>query len=270
MNIFEFTNFRDFLRFTIQSFPKKGYGQLSKLAKYMKVNSAYLSQVLQESKSLSQEQGLIVANYFQLGTRETDYFLLLINYDRAGTQTLKIYFQNKIKLMQAQNEEITNRVKVDTKLSEETKAIFYTDWTYSAVRQCTAISHLSSIEKIAEYLSVPAKRVSEILEFLLDSGLCISENGLIKIGHRRTHLEESSPYKKNHIQNWRVRAIDQVYDSWENKLHYSSPMTISKKDAKEIRKIILHMIDNINEVADNSQSEELTCFNVDWFKLHKS
>jgi len=172
--------------------------------------------------------------------------------------------------MQAQNDEIINRVKVDTKLSEETKAIFYTDWTYSAVRQCTAIPHLSSIDKIAEYLSIPAKRVSYVLEFLIETGLCVSENGLIKIGHRRTHLEESSPYKKNHIQNWRARAIDQVYDSWENKLHYSAPMTISKKDAKEIRKILLHMIEKVNEVADHSQSEELTCLNVDWFRLQKT
>jgi len=270
MKIFDFIDYRLFLKISIQSLPKKGYGQLSKLARFMGVNSAYLSQVLQESKSLSQEQGIVVANYFKLGTRETDYFLLLINFDRAGTKVLKDHYHNKIKLMQAQNEELINRVKVDTKLSEETKAIFYTDWAYSAIRQCTAISQLSSIDKIAEYLSIPPKRVTQILEFLIESGLCVSENGVIKIGHRRTHLEENSPFKKNHIQNWRSRAIDQLYDSWENKLHYSSPMTISHKDAKEIRKIILNMIDNINTVADNSRSEELTCFNVDWFRLNKT
>lgn len=46
-------------------------------------------------------------------------------------------------------------------------------------------------------------------------------------------------------------------------------MTVSTKNTKVIRKIILDAIDRINEVADNSSSEELVYFNIDWFRINR-
>lgn len=47
-------------------------------------------------------------------------------------------------------------------------------------------------------------------------------------------------------------------------------MTFSAKDAKIIRNAILEMVDQINEIAGTSQSEELVCFNVDLFSLNRA
>jgi uncharacterized protein (TIGR02147 family) len=268
-DIFVFEEYRELLKVALKSMPRNGFGQLSKLAKHIGVNSGFLSQILKEDKTFSPEQALGVTEFLQLNEREREYFLLLVNYDRAGSKELKNYLLKNIRAKQSEYQQLKNRVKIDTKLSESTQAIFYSDWVYSAVRQASAIPNLSRPNVIADFLSVPTKRVLEVIEFLLSTGLCVSENGELKIGQRRTHLDESSPLKKNHHQNWRTKALELVFDSWDLKLHYSSPMTISKQDAKTVKKIILSMIDQVNQVADQSHSEELVCFNVDWFRVNK-
>lgn len=267
MTIYKFEKYRLFLKYLISTYPRKGYGQLYRLSKHLGVNSAYLTQVFNELKSLNIEQALSAAEYFNFTNEETRYFLLLVQYDRAGTKKLKDFYYEDIRQIQNKNRDLKNKIHSDIKIEPIKQVIFYSDWTYSAVRQCTAISGLNQVEAIAKYLNIETKRVIEILSFLTEVGLCeTTENGF-KIGARRTHLEDSSPLKKLHHQNWRSKAMEKCFDNWEHRLHYSSPMTISNKDAFKIREIILDMIEMVNLTADNSKSEELVCFNVDWFKI---
>lgn len=270
MDIYEFINYRDFLKKLMKSFPKGGYGQLSRLASYLNINNAFLTQVFKETKSLSLEQALLTARFFNLTEKETDYFLLLVQFDKAGTKELKEVFLKKIKSIQENVQEIQNRVRIDVKLDLAQQAIFYSDWIYSAIRQSTAIPRIKTYDEIAEFLSLSPKIVLQTLEFLVREGLCKFEENQFKIGARRTHLEENSPFKKLHYQNWRNKGLSQFDDNWESKLYYSAPMTVSTKDTKAIRKVILEMIDRINEIADTSQSEELVCFNVDWFRINRT
>jgi uncharacterized protein (TIGR02147 family) len=269
MDIFKHQDYRKFLREQLKSLPKKGYGQLSKLARHLAVQSAYLSQVFQGTKTLSPEQALATADYFHLGEKETEYFHLLVQLDRAGSKELRSYLMKKITALQNENLDIKNRVTIDTRMSAVHQATFYSDWSYSAVRQATAIPGVHHIEKIAEVLQLPAKRVAQVLEFLVEAGLCNLEGGEFKIGARRTHLESSSPLVKLHHQNWRTRAIEQIFDPWESKLHYSSPMTVANKDAVRIRQTIVDMIEQVGKIADASTSEEIVCFNVDWYRVSK-
>ncbi len=54
-----------------------------------------VSQVMAGSKDFTLEQAKKVAEYFVLPKFETDYFLLLVQIERAGTQDLKNYFREK-------------------------------------------------------------------------------------------------------------------------------------------------------------------------------
>lgn len=267
MMIFEHVEYRKYLDLRLRAQPRKGYGQLSKLAKYLNMNSAYLSQVMKGEKSFSLEQGIQVARFLNLTESDTEYWILLISHDRAGRHDLKDYYLKKVKSMQHQFQQISNLVSNDTKLDELTKSVFYSDWVYSGIRQATAIPGHHSIEKIAQFLGLKPQRVKEVIDFLVQSGLCVLNEKGYTIGPRRTHLEESSPLKKNHHQNWRVKAVEHLFDSWEQGLHYTSPMTVTAADAKSIRNTLLQMIKDVNAIADASRSEELVCLNLDFFRI---
>jgi hypothetical protein len=93
--IFEFKSYKPYLKYETE-YGSARRGQKSLLAKALHCQSAYLSQVLNGRAELSFEQAYRVCEFFKLGQDEQDYFLLLVQKDRAGIQDLKNYYQKKI------------------------------------------------------------------------------------------------------------------------------------------------------------------------------
>lgn len=267
MDIFEFNDFREFLKITIKRMPKGGHGQAKLLAEAAGISTAFFSQVLSGKRLLSPEQASLIADKIELSEIQAEYFLLLVEIDRSGNQSLLKRLKRKKENLKKSSQEIAKRFSQVTEVSEEDKPIYYSDWPYIAVQQLTAINDYDSEYKIAERLNLPLKQVKDILSFLLKTGLCVEQNRRIGIGPARTHLKSSSPWIKQHHLNWRLRAIQNYNLDTENRLHYSSPMTISKSDFEKIRSLLLAAIDEVGKVVDPSPSEELYCLNMDWFKI---
>lgn len=48
-----------------------------------------------------------------------------------------------------------------------------------------------------------------------------------------------------------------------------APLTISEKDFESVREEILLMIKKLGAKVSESKSDELACFNIDFFKIKK-
>lgn len=267
VSIFQFSDYRGFLKKRFDEMPKKGYGQASKLATAIGVHTTLISQVLSGIKTFTLEQASLVAEFFGLNDLETEYFLLLVQLDRAGNESLKKNLKKQIDNLKARSSELVNRMRSDKKLSEEERAVFYSDWIYSAVRQLTAIKEFHNLDAIAAYLNLSTKRTKEIIDFLLATGLCQQEKNRLVVGPSHTHLESSSPWVRTHHMNWRQRALQELNREEKAKIHYTGPMTLSKEDALVVREMIAKFLEEIKKVVDPSPSEELRCLNIDWFKI---
>jgi len=269
MIFFESLDYVKIVKFRISQYPKKGYGVLKKIAEHLGVNSTFISQVMSGTKVLNLEQATLLCEYFGFTRLETKYFLLLIQLERAGNGALKKFTLEQIEEVRTEANKISSRLPTESKLNDSNKAIFYSKWYYSAVRQMTAIPGKGTPEVIAEALGIPRKVVVEAIEFLQKTGLIKEENNKFVIGPSSTHLEAESPLVKNHHVNWRSKAMDLFDQDHSDKLHYSSPMTLSKKDTQKIRSILLNSIEEVGKVVDSSNSEEFYCINIDWFKVPK-
>lgn len=270
MNIMDIYQYDDFRKFTLNSLEnraKKGHGQLKKLAEYLGVHTTFVSQVFKGDKTLSAEQGIGVAEFLELTETETRYFIKLIQLEKAGTVKLKKLITEEIQTIKEQVNKISSRLLSVTVLADEQKAIFYSAWYYSAIRLLIGIDGFQETEQIASKLNLPSKLVVEVIHFLLEAGLLVKENGILKVGPSKTHLEADSPFIKLHHSNWRSRALQNLDYPDKEKLHYSSPMTISRKDAQIVRTRILKMIEDVGKILDTSPDEELMCLNVDWFSI---
>ena len=171
-SIFEFTDYRLFIREHFASLPKAGYGQARKLAGALNIHSTLVSQVLQGIKSFTLEQAAEASRFLSLTEMETDYFLILVQMDRAGSPYLKRQLSRQIESLQKRSKELSNRLTATAKLSEEQRAVFYSSWTYAAVRQLTAIEGFQTIDSIGSRLGLSRKALHEIVDFLVASGLC--------------------------------------------------------------------------------------------------
>ncbi len=267
LTIFDFTSYREYLDAWISSQGDRSYGLKGRIAQALNVSSSLFSQVLKGDKSLTSDQVSDLNDYLGLNELESDYFHLLVEKDRAGNPRYREKIDKKIKSMQQQSQKIGKRVPRHKELSDEQKAIYYSSWLYTGVRNLTAVPGFQQPEAIAEHLRCEPQLVIRIVRFLLENGLCREENGKITYGPASTHIDTESPFVNKHHQNWRFQGINSMERRQESDLFFTSPMSLSKKAAEEIRKMIPTFIQSVMRVSGPSDSESVMCLNIDWFEF---
>src|SRR3989344_6270394 len=95
VSVFDFSDYKEFLRAWIDEKGHKGRGLKTKLAQAIGCNSTYVAHILHGKSHLSLEQGEAAARFKGLDTKEKHYFLLLIQLGRAGTVELRRYFETQ-------------------------------------------------------------------------------------------------------------------------------------------------------------------------------
>src|SRR5437868_2029983 len=112
VNIYNFNDYKSYVRALIQTMPKRGHGQYQKIAKELRIHTSFLSQIFNGSKNLNPEQAYDVAEYFGLSESETDFFLLLVALERAGTEKYKNIIRKKIKKSQHESLQLSKQLDV--------------------------------------------------------------------------------------------------------------------------------------------------------------
>ena len=269
MNIYEYDDYRKFLRLYIAKLPKKGRGEINRLAQFSNVHPSLISQMLNGLKDLSIEQAQLVCEYLDLTNQETEYFLTLVQFQRAGTAKLRNYFKQKLISIKDQSLEISRRVKQDRELTEEEKSIFYSHWLYAAIWLLTSLPKGQSLDDVSGHFEISRERATEILHFLADTHLCVIESGRYKMGPQSIHLPRSSVHLTKHHTNWRLRAIEASDNIAQEELMYTAPLSVSKSDFAKIRKRLADVIKEITDQAIGSEAEAIACFNMDFFWIRK-
>lgn len=264
--IYKFSDYKSYINARFFLMPRKGRGQARQLADHLKVHSVVVSQVLSGSRDFTHEQSLMVAEYFGLDERATEYLTLLILKARAGTKKLRDHLQKKIDELKADALDIKNRVPDHQTLSEEDMAIFYSNWFYSGIRLLTSIPHYNSAELIAERFGFEINKVRAVVEYLVSRGLCaVNEKGKLVQGGTSTFISAQSPFINNLHRNWRIKALEHMPKRKENDFFYSAPCSISAKDKSAFREELIRLVGEFSKRLEEQDAEQLACLNIDWF-----
>lgn len=269
VSIFEFEDYKAFARRYIQAMPRKGHGEMAHIAKSLRMHTTRVSQVFNGKVELSLEQAYALCRHFGLSPLESEYFLSLVSYARAGTKELKDMQLTLLTQIRSRAKMLVHRVPRDKVLSSEQKAVFYSNWSYSAIRLAASIQDLGTIDAIAEHFEMSRERVREIMDFLLNTGLCIEEDGMFQMGAKTTHIERSSPHVLQHHTNWRIKAMARHESMEEDEFAYTCPVSINSKDFSIIREMLSRTIQTfLKTVTASDPPEEVACLNIDWFKVN--
>lgn len=245
----------------------RGRGEFKKIATALDIHTTLVSQVFNGKKCLTEEQAFKLCLHMGLNTLETNYFMKLVQIERAGSRQLKSLYESHLKEIQEQAGEVKRRVPEPKKLTEKDRALFYSSWQYSLIRLMTSIERFQTVSEIASYLGLSISRVQEILEFLVSCGLCTEENGRFKRTVRNTHIEAQSALALRHHQNWRTKALSLQERITTTDLCFTAPISISKNDLPKIRSLLLEVIADIAKIVDDSPAEELVYLGIDWIKM---
>ena len=266
MSIFDFIDYKDYLNAWLENLPKKGHGEMRRMALHLNVSTTMMSQVLRGNKDFSSELASELADYLNLNDNETDYFFLMIDYARAGSHNLKTKLKKRLEHKKNESQKLVNRMPKDAELSEQNKAIYYSSWMYTGVRNLSAIPYYSDIDKISEKLNLPRNQIQKVVDFLIQNQLCVLKDGKLEVGPQKTHIGNNSLLVHKHHQNWRLQGFNKMVQSDDENLFYTAPMSLSKELASEIRQELPSIIEKIIKRVGPSESEVVRCLNIDWFE----
>lgn len=267
MLVFNYLDYRLFLKKYIQNLPKKGRGEMNKMAAHMSIHPSLLSQIISLERNLTSEQAHLLCEYLGLTILETDYFINLVHFQRAGTAQLKNYFKDKLKILKESSLNLSKNIKQDLELNDEDKSIFYSHWHYMALWLYTSIDQGKKLEDIVNHFEISRERAMNILSFLVMKGLCQLENNLYVMGSQSIHVSSTSPHVYRHHLNWRIKSIEVTDKILNEDLMYTAPMAISKSDFMHIRSEFVKMIKEISTIAVDSKAEDLFYLGIDFFKI---
>lgn len=266
--VFRAKTYQDFIRETIRKMPNNGRGELLRLATHIEIHTSTLSQILADKKHLTLEQASAAADFFGLSELEARCFLLLVSRDRAGTNSLKRRYESELKEIRSKALDLKEIIPQDRPLSEEEKAIFYSNWFYTAIWAQTSIEGFQTRDALQKHFNLPRKLVNDVVGFLIETNICIEKKGKLSPGLQYTHLSADSPLLSRHHANWRIKAMERHPNLFEGEICYTSPMTLSRSDVQLVKRLIADLVTEVNKIRDPSPCEELFCLNIDWFKVH--
>jgi uncharacterized protein (TIGR02147 family) len=265
LSIFEFRNYRNYLAAWIEAQGARSYGLKGKMAASLSVSSSLVSQILSGDKGLTPDQAASAAEFIGLSEIEGDYLHLLVDHDRASLPLLRQRLERKITALQAQSQQLGKRVPRSKELTDAQKAIYYSSWLYTGIRNLTAVAGFSNVDAIATHLHLDAVLVAKVLRFLIENGLCKEENSQFTYATASTHVDHDSPFVNKHHQNWRFQAIQKMESRKAEDLFFTSPMSLSRQAASEIRILLPTVVQAVMKISGPSTSETTSCLNIDWF-----
>lgn len=240
---------------------------MRRLSQKTGIHSTTLSQIVKGSRPLSLEQAMSIAEELGLNPLQSKFFLTLLQRERAGTEALRKFFDSELKLQKAESRQLVHVMKKDKRLSEEEKARFYSNWYYSCLPVLSSLPGMQSARALMLRTGLSRSRFQEALGFLLKAGIMKETKGKLEPGVMATHLDAQSSYISRHHGNWRVKAMDRHPNLTPEELAYSSPMSLSKEDAKKVRALLLEAVKRTGEIMGPSDCEVAYCLNVDWFEI---
>lgn len=266
ISIYEYKDYKKFVLALVKSKGSEARGFYTKLSELLGTSNAAISQIFNGDREMNLEQAVEFGEWIGLGAEEIDFLILLVEKNRAGSVKLRNKFESLIEKELKKQRNLSNRVAKDVKLNESQRAVYYSSWIYTGLRNLVATEPSITIEEISKRLNITILKTREVLQFLVENQLIVIEKSKMKIGPLKTHLENNSPWITKHHHNWRIKSIERIPSETEADLFYSAPMSLSKDLAIKIRERLPEFIKQIVNEVGESPSEVVRCLNIDWFE----
>lgn len=243
-------------------------GAIMKLAEAIQCHPTFIAQVLNEKANLSMEQGYAVSLHFQFSRVEQEYFLTLLQRDRAGTQSLKVFFQDQLHRMLEDHRDLRPKRPHPNPQFGIFEAEYFGSWIYQTVHGLTQIPKMQTLAMLINTLNISAEEIKFVLSRLELMGLVKNEKNLWKSTQNSMHLPKDSPFIRTLHSTWKTKILAdlQARTNLEG-THFSGILTITEKDYEKVRDVLVKTLGSIRQVVELSESENLYILSLDCYKM---
>lgn len=267
LSIYQYDSYKKYFNDWVKQQPKNGHGEYRRLAAALGVSTTMVSQIFNGDKDLSLELACEMTEYLLFNDDDADYFLLLVDFSKAGSVKLRSRLSRQIKDRQGKAKKLENRFKNVTTLSESERNVYYSTWINQAIRILIELEDSNTIDSIVNKIAVPKNQVMKAVEFLNKVGLVNQKGNKLFSGDSHVYLPSSDPIVGRYHWNWRQLAIQKMQVTNDETFFYSGQYTLSNEVADEIRRLLPDLIKSVVEKVKPSKSQTARCLNIDYFDL---
>jgi uncharacterized protein (TIGR02147 family) len=242
----------------------RGYKAL--LANAAGCQRSFLSLVLTGKHILTQEHGIGLATYWGMTSVERDFFLQLINFERAGTEALRNFYQERIDSLRKGANDLATRFQVDS-LPLETMSIYYSTWLYPAVHMLLTVPSYQTTSSLSERLKLPTTTIKGVLDTLVKLGIIEESSKRFETIKKVVHLPKNSPLNQTNHGNWRQYSVNKSVFSTETDVHYTAVYSLSNRDKYRLQNLILEFIERTRQLVAPSAEEDVVAVLIDYFTV---
>lgn len=266
--LFDYLDYRAYVKELLASKPGKGRGIRSELARVMRCQRSYVSHVLSGKTDFSLEQAEAVSRFLGHDDHEMEYFLALVLFSRAGTCSLKEFHRRKIRRLVNARLKYDKRIRNEDDLADYSRARFYSEWYYGVLCLAVGLPELHTPEALSARLGLSMPRVGSALRFLEECGLIERRQGVYRPKKSiHMHLGEYSRLLPRFHASWRARVSSGLEVECSSELHHSGAMSLSRSDLHRIHAMLVQCIEEVQKTTESSPDETLAAFCVDLFEL---
>lgn len=266
-SIYDYQDYKTYLNDVIENSGHGGRGKRKDLAAAIRCQVSHVSMVLSGDGHFNQEQAEAAARFFGFNAAEAEFLLLLVLYNRAGTKSLKAIYRGMLDERRAKYGTLGARIKMKETLKIEQELIYYSSWHFGAMHVLLSIPEFQTRDAMSQRLKIPLSRVDEVLNYLVDWGLCIKIGVTYQPARPLLHLPKDSPIISKHHTNWRLKAMQSYEAVGEENFHYSGVFSVARKDLAKIKKVIDEALIAAMAVVTASPEEDVAALCIDFFPL---
>ncbi|RYZ57905.1 MAG: TIGR02147 family protein [Proteobacteria bacterium] len=244
-------------------------GYQSRLADAANCQPSHLSKILKGDVQITPEHALSFCRFWELSELETDYFLTLVNLDRANSSALKERLLSKLEELRAtkQKTDLDRKKTKHRVYSVEEKLFYWSNWYCPAIREIVAISGFRSSQAIAEHFSLPLELVDSVLDRLNEMEL-ISENekGWYPLPSNFVKQSEDH-FPALHGKELRNFSNRRTAEWKSDDFHHAEFAAVARKDIPQLNSAMKEAIQNLASSAKHTEADQLLCLSIDIFRV---
>jgi uncharacterized protein (TIGR02147 family) len=270
MNIFNDLSYRNIIKNLVEEKKRLNSSiNFQKMAEFMGIQKAYLSQVIKDKRDFNQDQLYSAVKYLKLNEEEYEYMSLLLEYERSGLAKRKDELLKDIKTIQKKHAKTSKHLKVtEVELKDSGREEYYLDPINQLVHVALTIkTYLDEPNKLADHLMVPKKRIENSLSTLQRLGVIEVNKGKIKVITQSIHLSRDSIVYhawKVALNNLCVNKLRNLND--DNSYSMSASFSSGTKAQEEIHQLFLEFLNKAKQASDKYKPTTMYQINFDLFK----
>lgn len=238
-----------------------------KLAELAGIQKTYLSKVMNKKAELSRDQCFAIAEVFDLSDDESDYLMLVHDFNRTENKTRAAKLEKKMIEWQDKHLHGKNALKRTRHLSSPSSARYYLQPEHQLVHVALGLpAYAKDTSLLSDAFGFSPIQLSEILRALEEMGIIQLKGKTAEVIVTDLHLSKDVPWYKPWLELIRLRSLSRLNVApVDQTFGFAATFTCSKSAFQQIKVDAMKYIQQAKLTTENTKKEGMFQLNFDLF-----